>query len=70
MPIDWSKDPNDMALSYDDKFEIIIEADEVIKKMRKEGAPKSETDRLQEISTKWYKRWDYESRGREQNPAQ
>jgi hypothetical protein len=74
MPIDWTKNPNDMAgLSYEDKLEIIAEADEEIKSMRKRGFPKTETDRLQEISNKWYKRWEMESTPREvryNNPAQ
>ena len=71
MAIDWDKDPNDMVgATQEDKMDVIIEADEIIKKMRREGAPKSETDRLQAISNEWYERWNMEVRGREQNPAQ
>ena len=67
MPIDWSKDPNEIpGMSFEDKRELIGEADEEIKKMRKNGAPKSEIDRLQEISNQWFERWDMESRGRGQ----
>jgi hypothetical protein len=73
MPIDWTKDPNlDKSLDKDGKLQYIADANDEIAAMKRAGVDRDTTKKLEELTMKWYSRWQMENTDRDvryNNPA-